>query len=65
MICDSGARTSPGQNGVQRLFADLIKTLSDQLVRATVVLVGVADNVSDLVAEHESIEGALCGIDVR
>jgi Cdc6-like AAA superfamily ATPase len=49
-------------NGVQRLFADLIKTLSDQLVRATVVLVGVADNVSDLIAEHESVERALVQI---
>jgi Cdc6-like AAA superfamily ATPase len=40
-------------------FADLIKSLSDYVVDATVVLVGVADDVDDLVAEHRSIERAL------
>ena len=44
------------------LVADTIKTLSDQLVRATVVLVGVADDVSDLVREHGSVERALVQI---
>jgi Cdc6-like AAA superfamily ATPase len=44
------------------LLADTIKTLSDQLVRATVVLVGVADDVSDLVREHASVERALVQI---
>lgn len=41
------------------LLADTIKTLSDQGVPATVIVVGVADNVSDLIAEHASIERAL------
>ena len=41
------------------LFADTIKTLSDALPQSTVVLVGVADDVEQLVAEHESIERAL------
>jgi Cdc6-like AAA superfamily ATPase len=49
-------------NGAQTMFADTIKTLSDQLVRATIVVVGVADNVSELVAEHASIERALVQI---
>lgn len=49
-------------NGVQTMFADTIKTLSDQLVDATVVVVGVADNVSDLINEHASIERALVQI---
>jgi len=44
------------------LFADTIKTLSDQLVRATVIMVGVADNVEDLIAEHRSVERALVQI---
>jgi DNA transposition AAA+ family ATPase len=41
------------------LFADTIKMLSDQLVRATVVLVGVADDVNELIREHGSVERAL------
>lgn len=41
------------------LFADTIKTLSDELPDATVVLVGVADDVEQLIAEHQSIERAL------
>jgi Cdc6-like AAA superfamily ATPase len=44
------------------LFADTIKTLSDQLVPATVVLVGVADDVEGLIAEHRSVERALVQI---
>lgn len=44
------------------LFADTVKTLSDHLVGATVVLVGVADNVDELIAEHRSIERALAQI---
>lgn len=50
------------RNGTQTMFADTIKTLSDQLVPATIVIVGVADNVSDLIAEHRSIERALVQI---
>ncbi|WP_455133632.1 AAA family ATPase [Microbacterium aurum] len=45
-------------------FADAIKTLSDQGVRATIVIVGVADNVSDLVSEHASVERALAQINM-
>ena len=41
------------------MFADTIKALSDQLPRVTVVLVGVADNINELVADHVSIERAL------
>ena len=44
------------------LFADTIKSLSDQLPHATVVLVGVADDVDELIAEHRSIERALLQI---
>jgi Cdc6-like AAA superfamily ATPase len=49
-------------NGAQTMFADTIKTLSDQLIRATIVIVGVADNVGELIQEHASIERALVQI---
>ncbi len=39
-----------------QLFADTIKTLSDYAVKATLVLVGVADAVDELIAGHESIQ---------
>lgn len=51
-------------NGAQTLFADSVKTLSDQLVRATIIVVGVADDVSELIAEHQSIERALVQVHI-
>jgi Cdc6-like AAA superfamily ATPase len=45
-----------------RLIADTIKTLSDHSVAATVIIVGVADSVSDLIKEHASIGRALIEI---
>jgi len=45
-------------------FADAIKTLSDQGVRATIVIVGVADNVSELISEHASVERGLAQINM-
>jgi Cdc6-like AAA superfamily ATPase len=44
---------------ITTLLADTIKTLSDHSVPATIVLVGVADSVDELIAEHRSIERAL------
>lgn len=38
------------------LFADTIKTLSDSSVDATLVLVGVAHDIDDLIKEHASID---------
>ena len=43
-------------------LADTIKTLSDSSVDVTLVLVGVADSVDGLIAEHLSIERALMQI---
>src|SRR5262249_13035319 len=43
----------------RRLFADTVKTISDYGVPATLVLVGVADSVDQLIAGHQSIERAL------
>jgi hypothetical protein len=51
-----------GSAEARALFADTIKTLSDQLVAATVILVGVADDVDQLVSEHQSVERALVQI---
>jgi Cdc6-like AAA superfamily ATPase len=41
------------------LLADTLKTLSDHQVNCTVILVGVADNVLQLLGAHESIDRAL------
>jgi len=43
----------------QTLLTDTIKTLSDYSVNATLIIVGVADSVDDLVKEHRSIDRAL------
>jgi DNA polymerase III delta prime subunit len=44
---------------LRNLIANTIKNLSDRSVRATVIIVGVADSVSDLIEEHESITRCL------
>jgi len=44
---------------VASLLADTIKTLSDHAVDCTLLLVGVADSVDTLIAEHRSVERAL------
>lgn len=41
------------------LMADTIKSLSDHSINTTLILVGVADSVDQLIAEHRSIERAL------
>jgi len=41
------------------IFADTIKTLSDHATPGTVLLVGVAESVDQLIAEHESVQRAL------
>lgn len=48
-----------GDLGSPTLFADLIKTLSDDLVPCTLVIVGVADDVDGLISGHRSVERAL------
>lgn len=44
------------------LLADVIKALSDHSVQATLVLVGVADSVNEIIADHKSIGRALVQI---
>jgi hypothetical protein len=40
-------------------MADTIKTLSDNAIKTTLILVGVADSVDQLIGEHQSIERAI------
>ncbi len=47
------------------LMADTIKSLSDNSVDVTVVLVGVADSVDELVGDHQSVERALIQIQMQ
>ena len=47
---------------VPRLFADTIKTLSDQAVPGTLIVIGVADSLDGLLTEHGSISRALVSI---
>ena len=44
------------------LLADTIKTLSDHSIDSTLILVGVADSVNELIHEHKSTERALAQI---
>ena len=44
---------------VKTKMADTIKTLSDNATRTTLILVGVADSVDELIGEHQSIERAI------
>lgn len=46
----------------RRTLADTIKALADDAVPATIVVVGVADTVRELIAEHESIGRSLIQI---
>jgi Cdc6-like AAA superfamily ATPase len=46
----------------RRALADTIKGLSDHSVRATIVLIGVADSVDQLIAEHQSVQRALAQV---
>lgn len=49
----------------RNLLAATIKNLSDHAVNTTIVLVGVADTVDELIAEHRSIERALVQIHMQ
>jgi AAA ATPase domain len=43
-------------------MADTVKVLSDYSVNATILIIGVADSVDELIREHQSIERALIQI---
>ncbi len=57
LVIDEYDRLEDGS--VSRLMADTIKALSDHSVNATIILVGVADTVDELIAEHQSIDRCL------
>lgn len=46
----------------RRSFADTIKGLSDHSVQGTLLLVGVADSVDQLLTEHQSVQRALAQV---
>lgn len=50
------------KDDVKHAVADTIKSLSDHGVDATIVVVGVADTVVDLIREHASVERAMVQI---
>lgn len=49
-------------DGVGVLMADTIKGLADQLTRATIIVVGVADDVESLITEHASVSRSLAQV---
>lgn len=53
------------QNNTRRLMADTIKLFSDTNTKATIVIVGVAESISELIAEHESISRNIAQIQVE
>ena len=58
IIIDELDRIGPSPTA-NALLADTIKTLSDHLIDTTLILVGVADSVDELISEHASIERSL------
>ena len=53
-----------GKGEIETSFADTIKTLSDNNVDATLIIVGVADSLNQLISEHKSIQRAIREIPV-
>jgi hypothetical protein len=47
---------------VRPLMTDTLKTLSDEEMASTIILMGVADTVQELVEEHDSVQRALVQI---
>jgi hypothetical protein len=62
VVFDEFDRLGEADGKARALFADTIKTLSDRVSPATVVIVGVADDVGELIREHASVERALVQI---
>lgn len=61
IVFDEYDRLSPNTN-TDVMVSDTIKALSDFGVNASVLLIGVADSITTLVAGHQSIERALVQI---
>lgn len=56
LVIDEFDRLDAGQTAA---FADFMKSLSDRGATSTVVIVGVAENVNDLILSHASVERCL------
>lgn len=59
IIFDEFDRLNPK---IQNIFADFIKALSDHSVNSTILIVGVADSIDQLISSHQSVERALMQI---
>ena len=57
LIIDEFDRTQ--DSDIDVLFADTIKALSDFNLDTTLIIVGVADDVDDLIEEHQSVDRCL------
>ena len=55
----------PTNTDARRLMADTIKLFSDTGIKSTIVLVGVADSIGELIAEHQSISRNVAQIAVE
>lgn len=53
-----------GDRQAKSSFADLVKILSDNVPKFTIVFVGVAENVHELIGEHPSIDRNLVQIEL-
>lgn len=51
-------------DATKRAMADLVKIVSDTAPRVTLIIVGVADNIGQLIGEHPSIERNLVQIEL-
>jgi Cdc6-like AAA superfamily ATPase len=60
VVIDEFDRVS--DRSISSSLADTIKSLSDHSVDATLVVIGVADSIDDLITEHRSIERAIIQI---
>lgn len=52
----------PRSSPISAMLADTIKSLSDHAVDATIIIVGVADSIDELISEHVSIGRAITQI---
>jgi Cdc6-like AAA superfamily ATPase len=50
---------------VLRKLADTVKTLSDNAINSTIILVGVGDSIDQLFGEHPSIERAIVQVPMK
>lgn len=54
-----------GDPYIRTQLADTIKTLSDNAINTTLILVGVGDTIEQLISEHESIQRALVQVPMQ